>query len=150
MEVILLERIDKLGQLGDKVKVRPGYARNFLIPKGKAKAATKENIAEFEAKRAELEKLADEAKHAALDRRNALKDIVVVIKAKAGSEGKLFGSIGAKDVAEALTAAGFNTDKREVRMPVPLRAAGEYEVTLYLHPEVDAKIFVQVEADTSE
>lgn len=150
MEVILLQKVESLGVLGDKVRVKPGFARNYLIPQGKAKLATKENLIAFEARRAELEKLEQEALQSAQSRADALKDIVVVIKAKAGSEGKLYGSIGARDVAEALTSAGFPTEKHEVRMPQgALRAQGEYEVLLRLHSEIEAKVFVQIEADTN-
>lgn len=145
MEVILLEKVDNLGTLGDKVKVRPGYARNYLLPKGKAKFATAENIAAFEARRAELERQAAEALQAAEVRRDSLAGMVVELHAKSGGEGKLFGSIGAADIAEAVTARGVALEKREVRMPEgPLRQVGEYEVDLHLHADVDAHIRVIV------
>ena len=145
MEVILLEKVDNLGTLGDKVKVRPGYARNYLLPKGKAKFATAENIAAFEARRAELERQAAEALQAAEVRRDSLAGMVVELHAKSGGEGKLFGSIGAADIAEAVTARGVALEKREVRMPDgPLRQVGEYEVDLHLHADVDAHIRVIV------
>lgn len=145
MEVILLEKIDKLGGLGDKVRVRPGYARNFLLPKGKAKFATPENIAEFEARRAELERAATAAVADAEARAESLAGMVVELRAKSGGEGKLFGSIGTNDIADAVTARGIPVDKREVRLPDgPLRHAGEYEVELHLHPEVNAQIRVIV------
>lgn len=145
MEVILLEKVDNLGTLGDKVKVRPGYARNYLLPKGKAKFATAENIAAFEARRAELERLAAEALQAAEVRRDSLAGMVVELHAKSGGEGKLFGSIGAADIAEAVTQRGVALEKREVRMPDgPLRQVGEYEIELHLYADVDAQIRVIV------
>ena len=145
MEVILLEKIDNLGGLGDKVRVRPGYARNYLLPQGKAKFATAENIAEFEARRAELERAAAEALAAAETRRESLDGMVIEMKAKAGSEGKLFGSIGASDIADAVTARGVEVEKREVRLPEgPLRQVGEYAIELHLHAEVNAEIRVIV------
>ena len=145
MEVILLEKIDSLGGLGDKVRVRPGYARNYLLPQGKAKFATPENIAEFEARRAELERAAAEALAAAETRRESLAGMVIELTAKAGSEGKLFGSIGASDIADAVTARGVEVEKREVRLPEgPLRQAGEYEIQLHLHADVDAEIRIIV------
>jgi large subunit ribosomal protein L9 len=105
MEVILLEKIDNLGTLGDRVKVKPGYARNYLLPQGKAAPATPENIAEFEARRAELEKTAAESLAAAEARRDRLTDMILTITAKAGEEGKLFGSVGTSDIADAINAA---------------------------------------------
>lgn len=145
MEVILLEKIDNLGGLGDKVRVRPGYARNYLLPQGKAKFATPENIAEFEARRAELERAAAEALAAAQTRRESLAGMVIEMKAKAGSEGKLFGSIGPGDIADAVTARGVEVEKREVRMPEgPLRQVGEYEIELHLHADVNAEIRIIV------
>lgn len=148
MEVILLEKIDRLGGLGDKVKVRPGYARNFLLPQGKAKFATAENIAEFEAKRAELEKAAAETLAAAQGRAETLNGLVVELRAKSGGEGKLFGSIGAADIAEAVSSRALPVEKREVRLPDgPLRQTGEYEVELHLHAEVNATIRLVILAD---
>jgi len=145
MEVILLEKIDNLGGLGDKVRVRPGYARNYLLPQGKAKFATPENIAEFEARRAELERAAAEALAAAETRRESLAGMVIEMKAKAGSEGKLFGSIGPGDIADAVTARGVEVEKREVRLPEgPLRQVGEYEIELHLHADVNADIRIIV------
>ena len=145
MEVILLEKIDNLGGLGDKVRVRPGYARNYLLPQGKAKFATPENIAEFEARRAELERAAAEALAAAETRRESLAGMVIEMKAKAGSEGKLFGSIGPGDIADAVTARGVELEKREVRLPEgPLRQVGEYEIELHLHADVNADIRIIV------
>lgn len=145
MEVILLEKIDKLGGLGDRVRVRPGYARNFLLPQGKAKFASAANIAEFETRRAELERMAAEALAAANLRAQTLSGMVIEIHARSGGEGKLFGSIGAGDIAEAVTARGVMVEKREVRLPQgPLRQIGEFEIEIHLHAEVDAMIRVIV------
>lgn len=147
MDVILLEKIENLGDLGDKVSVRPGYARNYLIPKGKAKFATAENIADFERRRTELETGAAQAKAQAEARSAGLEELVVVIGAKAGTEGRLFGSIGAADIADAITAAGTLVEKREVRLPTgPLRQVGEYEIEIHLHADVNAPVTVQVVA----
>jgi len=141
MEVILLEKVENLGNLGDKVAVRSGYARNFLVPSGKAKYATAENIAEFEARRAELEKAAAEALSAAQARAEKLNGLEITITMKSGSEGKLFGSVGTVDIADAVTAAGVELAKREVRLPEGvIRLAGEYEIALHLHSDVDASI----------
>lgn len=148
MEVILLSKVENLGNLGDVVKVRNGYARNFLIPYGKAKAATKANVAEFEARRAELEKAAAEALAAAQARAVQLEGVVVTIAHKAGTEGKLFGSIGTAEIADALTAAGHAVEKREVRLPTgPLRAVGEYDIELHLHTDVNTTVKVNVIAE---
>ncbi len=145
MEVILLEKVENLGGLGDKVKVRAGYARNFLIPKGKAKYATAENLAEFEARRAELEKAAADALSVAQARCEALEGKEVTITAKSGGEGKLFGSVGTVDIADALKAAGLEVEKREIRMPEgAIRQAGEYELIVHLHTDVNATIKVIV------
>ena len=145
MEVILLEKVENLGALGDKVAVRSGYARNYLVPYGKAKYATAENIAEFEARRAELEKAAAEALSAAQSRAQSLEGVSVEIPAHAGNEGKLFGSVGTQEIADAVSAKGVEIEKREVRMPEgPIRVAGEYEITLHLHSDVDVDIKVNV------
>lgn len=145
MEVILLKKVDNLGGLGDKVKVRAGYGRNFLIPQGLAKPATPENIAEFEARRAELEKAAADALAAALARKEKLEGLVVTITSKSGGEGKLFGSVGTVDIADAVVAAGQELERREVRMPEgPIRVAGEHEVELHLHADVNATIKVVI------
>ncbi|MFO7858398.1 MAG: 50S ribosomal protein L9 [Ectothiorhodospiraceae bacterium] len=146
MEVILLEKVENLGNLGDKVKVRPGFGRNYLMPQGKAKPATPENIRYFEERRAELERKAAEALAAAQERRDQVADLSVTISAKAGDQGKLFGSIGPGDVADAATAAGVSLAKHEVRMPDgPLRATGEYDVNVHLYTDVDTTIRVIVE-----
>ena len=148
MEVILLEKVENLGNLGDKVRVRSGYARNFLLPQGKAKFATEANIAEFEARRAELEKMAAESLATAEARRDKFEAATISITALVGGEGKLFGSIGPADVAEAAQAAGLDLEKREVRMPDgPLRAAGEFEIALQLHTDVKATLKVIITAE---
>ncbi len=145
MEIILLEKVQNLGELGDKVTVRPGYGRNYLIPKGKAVAATEDNVAEFERHRAELEKTQADALAAAQKRADALKDLTVSIARKAGDEGRLFGSVGTGDIAEAVTAAGLELHKHEVRLPEgPLRQAGEYDIVLHLHADVDASVKLMV------
>ncbi|WP_277296646.1 50S ribosomal protein L9 [Succinatimonas hippei] len=149
MEVILLDKLAHLGGLGDKVKVRNGYARNYLLPQKKAVMATKENLAKFEAQRAELEaKIAAELK-AAEDRAAKLAEIgTVTILAKAGDEGKLFGSIGTRDIADALTAAGCEIHKSEVRLPEGvLRSVGEYEIAFQLHADVKSVIKLVIAAD---
>jgi large subunit ribosomal protein L9 len=149
MEVILLEKVENLGNLGDKVRVRSGYARNYLVPQGKAKFATAENIAEFEARRAELEKAAAETLATAEARRGKLEALEpVTIASKSGGEGKLFGSVGIHDIAEAVTAAGVEVEKREVRMPQgPIRQTGEYDIELHLHTDVNATVKVVVVAE---
>ena len=141
MDIILLEKVANVGDLGDKVRVRAGYARNYLIPQGKAKYATPENIAEFETRREELQKAAAELLAKAENRRTKLEGIEVSIAAKAGSEGKLFGSVGADDIAKAISVAGVEVEKREVRLPGgPLRKTGEYEIELHLHTDVNATV----------
>lgn len=148
MEVILLEKVENLGNLGDRVSVRPGYGRNYLIPQGHAKMATPENIRYFEERRAELERKAAEALSEAEKRAEQLAGLTVSIKAKAGEEGKLFGSVGTQDIADAVTAAGVTIERHEVRLPEgPLRATGEYEIELHLHTDVNATVQVVVEAE---
>ncbi len=149
MEVILLEKVRNLGNLGDKVTVKPGYGRNFLIPTGQAVMATAKNVAEFEERRAELEKKAAEALSAAQARADKLAELgSVTLKAHAGEEGKLFGSIGPADIADAITAAGVEVEKREVQMPEgPLRAIGEYDLEIQFESDVLQAIKVVVEAD---
>ena len=145
MDVILLEKIDRLGSLGDVVSVKPGFARNFLLPSGKAKIATEVNVQELEARRAELEKLAAEALTVAEARREKLNGMTVEITSKAGTEGKLFGSIGTADIADAINAAGVEVEKKEVRMPTgAIRMAGDYDIDLHLHTGVDAAIKLTV------
>ena len=148
MQVILMERIDNLGALGDIVDVKAGFARNFLVPQKKAKTATKENIAEFETMRAELEKAAATRTKAAEDRLVALKGMELEIEVRAGQEGKLFGSVSNHEIAEAITAKGVEIERREVRMPEGLiRHIGEFEVFIHLHSEVETMVKVNVIPD---
>ncbi len=148
MDVILLDRIDKLGNLGDKVKVKPGYARNYLIPQGKATSATKEHVADFEARRAEIERVAAESKAQAETRSAALAVLTVTLTSRAGEEGKLFGSIGTADIAEAVTAAGVALEKHEVRLPNgPLRQTGMHEVSVHLHTDVNTVVKIVIAAE---
>jgi large subunit ribosomal protein L9 len=145
MEVILLQKVANLGNIGDRVKVRSGFGRNFLLPEGKATLATPENIARFEARRAELERLAREHLSSAAERAEAMKDFKLTIHAKAGTEGKLFGSIGTSDIAEACTRDGFKVERSEVRLPTgPLRMLGEHTVSLHLHADVDVPLQVTI------
>ncbi|MFC6634169.1 50S ribosomal protein L9 [Microbulbifer taiwanensis] len=148
MEVILLDKVGKLGNVGDRVEVKAGFGRNFLLPTGKAIAATEANIAEFEAKRAELEAAAAAKVSEAESRAAKLADLVVTIAANAGDEGKLFGSIGTRDIAEAITAAGAEVAKAEVKLPEgALREVGEYDVDVQLHSDVITTVKVVVEAE---
>jgi large subunit ribosomal protein L9 len=148
MQVILLEKIRRLGNLGDTIDVRPGYGRNFLIPQGKAVPATDANKSKFETRRAELEKKQAEVLAAAQARAAKLAELVVNITAKGGDEGKLFGSVGTRDIAEAITKAGVAVEKSEVRLPNgALRMMGEYEIELGLHSEVAATIKLNVVAE---
>ena len=148
MEVILLEKIANLGNLGDKVAIKAGYGRNYLIPQGKAVAATEKKIKEFEARRAELEKVAAEKLAAAQARAEAIGQVKVTIKHKAGDEGKLFGSVGTQTIAEAITAAGAKVEKHEVRLPQGvIRQIGEYQIDINLHSDVDVSVPVTVEAE---
>lgn len=148
MEVILLEKVTNLGNLGDRVKVRAGYGRNYLIPSGKATPATEEQIRLFEERRAALEQAAAEALTAAQARAEKLSGVVVTIRSKAGDEGKLFGSVGTADIAEALTATGIEVKRSEVRLPEgSFRQTGEYVVSLQLHSDVDAEVTVIVEPE---
>jgi large subunit ribosomal protein L9 len=145
MEIILLERIDRLGGLGELVNVRPGFARNYLLPQGKAKLATPENIAEIEARRAELEKHEAEILAAARARAEKLEGLEVSITAKSGGEGKLFGSITNANITEAINEKGIEIEKSEIRMPEgPIRLAGEYDIDVHLHAEVNATIKLTV------
>jgi len=144
--VILLDKVTGLGELGDKVTVKAGYGRNYLIPSGKAVPATKENLVEFEKRRAELEKQAAEKLAAAQERKTAVENLgSVTIAHKAGDEGKLFGSVGTSDIARACSEAGVEVKKAEVRLPEgPMRTTGEFEVVLHLHPDVNAVLKVIV------
>jgi large subunit ribosomal protein L9 len=145
MELILLQKVTNLGGLGDKVNVKPGYGRNFLVPQGKAVPATATNIAEFEKRRAEYESKADEQLAAAQARAAKLEDQSITLKANASAEGKLYGSVGPREIAEAFTAAGFALNKSEVVMGEgPLRKTGEFEVLVHLHADVELKVKVEV------
>lgn len=145
MQVILLEKIRNLGNLGDQVNVRPGFGRNYLIPQHKAVIATPENKAMFDARRAELEKSQTDALGRAQARAQAMAGATVQIVSKASEEGKLFGSVGTADIANAMTAAGFELSRSEVNLPNgPLKTIGDHEVSVTLHSEVDAKIIVSV------
>jgi large subunit ribosomal protein L9 len=148
MEIILLEKVANLGNIGDKVKVRSGYGRNFLLPQGKATLATPVNVAKFEARRAELEKNAKEQLQSAEERAAAMKDFKLTITAKAGTEGKLFGSIGTADIADAATRAGFKLTRSEVRLPNgSIRMVGEHNVNIHLHADVDVNLPVTIVAE---
>ena len=148
MQLILLQKVTNLGGLGDKVNVKPGYGRNFLIPYGKAVPATEANIAAFEAKRAEYEAKANALLASAEARKAALEGAEVTIRANASTEGKLFGSVGPRDIAEAFTAAGHKLEKSEVVMGEgPIRKTGEFEVVVHLHADVETKVKVQVVAE---
>ena len=148
MEVILLEKVENLGNLGDRVNVKPGYGRNFLIPSGKATPATEEHIKAFEERRAELEQAAAGSLASAEARRDQLADMTITITAKAGEEGKLFGSVGTSDIAEAVVAAGVNIERHEVRLPEgAFRQVGEYQVDIHLHTDVNTEITLVVEAE---
>lgn len=146
MQVILLDKVAQLGTVGDQVTVKAGFARNYLIPQGKAVMATAANIAHFEARRAELEAKAAEALSAAQARAAAIANLAaIVITSKAGDDGRLFGSVGARDIAEAVSAAGVAVTKSEVRLPEgSLRTIGEHEVKLHLHAEVNAVVTINV------
>jgi large subunit ribosomal protein L9 len=148
MELILLEKVKNLGNLGDKVKVKAGYGRNFLIPQQKAVPATKANLAAFEAKRAELEKAQADQLANAKQRAQQLNSLSVVIARRTAGEGKLFGSVNAHDIAEAVTQAGVALSRGEVRLPTgALRLVGEYAVTAHLHTDVEATVTVHVVAE---
>jgi large subunit ribosomal protein L9 len=145
MEVILLEKVGRVGNVGDKINVKSGYARNFLFPFAKAIPATKENLADFEARKAELLKAAAEKQAAAQVRADKLEGLAITIEANAGDEGKLFGSVGTRDIADAITAAGQKVEKSEVLLPDgALRETGEYDIQLSLGSEVIATIKLSV------
>ncbi|MDH5456124.1 MAG: 50S ribosomal protein L9, partial [Gammaproteobacteria bacterium] len=145
MNVILLESVENLGGIGDLVKVKPGYGRNYLLPQGKAALATPENMKAIEARRAELEKAAAEELAKAKDRSRAFEGLEVVIHANAGSEGKLFGSVGPIDIVEALSAVQVDVERSEIRMPDgPVQELGEYTIGVHLHTDVKAEVLVKV------
>lgn len=148
MDVILLSKVENLGTLGDVVSVKPGYARNFLIPGGKAVTATTQNRAKYEARRAELERAAVESLAHAQRRAEQLAGLAVIVRARAGDEGKLFGSIGTADIVEAVNAAGVTLAKHEIRLPTgPLRTLGEHMIAIHLHPDVNAEVKIVVAAE---
>ena len=148
MEVVLLEKIQNLGDLGETVKVKPGFGRNYLIPQKKAVPATPENVEKFEAQRAELEKAQADALGAARARAAGLEEFTVQIAAKVGSEGKLYGSIGTAEIASAVSAAGHELEKREVRLPDgAIRETGQHTVGLHFHADVDIEITVDIVAE---
>lgn len=148
MEVILLERVGRLGTVGDRIVVKAGFGRNYLLPQGKATTATAAHIAEFESRRAELEKSAGEKKVIAESRAAKLADLVVTIETNAGDEGKLFGSIGTRDLADAITAAGVEVVKSEIKLPSgTLRELGEYDIDVQLHVDVLQTVKVLIEAE---
>lgn len=148
MEVILLQKIANLGEIGDRVKVKPGYGRNFLLPGGKATLATAENIKKFESRRAELEAKSAADLSSATSRAAALEGFTLSIAAKAGSEGKLFGSIGTSDIAEACLKAGQKIERAEVRLPGgPIRMIGEHVITLHLHGDINVQVPLTVTAE---
>ncbi len=147
MEVILLDRIQHLGNLGDKVQVKNGYARNYLIPQKKAEPATAKNLADFETRRAELEKAQKDTLAQAKARATQLEEIIVEIAAKVSTEGKLFGSVTAADIAKAINEGGIKIVKQEIRLAEPIRQLGEYDIEVHLHLDVDAYVTVQVIAE---
>ncbi|MFP4062689.1 MAG: 50S ribosomal protein L9 [Halochromatium sp.] len=147
MDLILMKKVRGLGELGDKVSVRSGYGRNFLIPSGYAKPATAENLKAFEERRAELEREAAEALAAAEARKAKLEGVIVTVPRKAGDEGRLFGSVGTADIANAITESGLGIEllKSEVRLPDgPFRAVGDYDVELHLHSDVSVSVRIEV------
>jgi len=149
MDVILLENINKLGKLGETVSVKAGFGRNFLIPQGKAVYATAANVAEFEARRAELEAAAASQLAVAEQRAEAINALgVVTITAVAGEEGKLFGSVGTRDITEAVMALGCEVDKSEIRLPEgPLRELGEYEIAIQVHGDITTMVSISIVAE---
>lgn len=148
MEVILLEKIQNLGNLGDQVKVKSGYGRNYLIPHGKAVSATPANIEKFESRRAELEKMQADLLEKAQSRAEQLNQVSITITRKAGAEGKLFGSVGTVDISEAVKQTGVELAKHEVRLPYgPFRATGDYTVDIHLHADVEASIKLVIAAE---
>lgn len=148
MQVILLEAVENLGKLGETVKVKPGYARNYLLPQGKAMPATKENLAKVEAQRAELERQEAEALSTAKARAEQLQGHMVTVVRKAGDEGKLFGSVGTADIVEALAEEGIEVERQEIRLPADtIRQTGEYAIGVHLHADVETTVTLVVVAD---
>lgn len=147
MEIILLEKVNNVGAIGDRVRVRSGYARNYLIPQGKATLATPENIAKFESRRAELEAKAAAELAEAQGRAKKLEGVVVKIEMQAGAEGKLFGSVGTVDIADEIRKLGVEIERSEIRLPEgPLRVVGEHRIELHLHTDVNVELTVVIEA----
>ncbi|OGT69339.1 MAG: 50S ribosomal protein L9 [Gammaproteobacteria bacterium RIFCSPLOWO2_02_FULL_38_11] len=145
MNVILLEKIRNLGSLGEQVSVKPGFARNYLYPKRKAVPATGDNLKQFEEKRAELEKIAQETLQCAQDKANTITSLTLTIPAKAGEEGKLFGSIGPRDISQAFVKAGIELEKSAIQLPQgPLRQLGEYEIQIILHTDVATTVKISI------
>ena len=148
MNVILLDKVENLGEIGDLVSVKPGYGRNFLLPQGKATLATKDNIAAVEARRAELEKAAADDLKSAKDRAKLIDGMELVIPANAGEEGKLFGSVGPIDICDAFSKVGVEVERSEVRMPEgPVHELGEYEIGMHLHADVNVSVNLKVVAE---
>ena len=148
MELILLQKVKNLGVLGDKVKVKPGYGRNYLVPTGKAVPATADNVAQFEQRRAEFEAKANQILSGAEARKATLEGASVTLKANASTEGKLYGSVGPRDIAEAFTAAGLPLEKSEVILGEgPIRHVGEFDVLVHLHADVETTVKVVVEPE---
>ena len=150
MDIILLERVEKLGQMGDVVRVKDGYARNFLVPRGKAMRATAGNRAEFEKRRAQLEANNLKRREEAEDLRGRVDGLSVIVVRQAGEGGQLYGSVSARDVAEAVAAEGLTVDRQQVRLDAPLKELGLHQVRIALHPEVDAFITVNVARSLDE
>ncbi len=151
MDLILLEKVENLGEIGDQVKVKSGYGRNYLLPQGKALLATSENVTRMEALRSELETKANAEMSEAGIRAEKLAGLVVTVTSRVGPEGKLFGSVGPIDIAEALAAMGHDVQRSEIRMPDgAIRVAGEHQAMLHLHSEVNVAITIQVVADGAE
>ena len=151
MEVILLQKVDNVGGIGDLVRVKSGYARNYLIPQGKATLATAENKAKFESRRADLEAKAAAELAAAQARAKKLEGLVLKIEMQAGTEGKLFGSVGTVDIAEAIGKQGVEVERSEIRLHEgPLRVVGEHEIDLHLHTDVNVTVKVVIEAVETE
>ncbi|MAY14982.1 MULTISPECIES: 50S ribosomal protein L9 [Oceanospirillaceae] len=148
MQIILLEKVANLGSLGEQVNVKPGYARNFLFPQGKAVPATKANVEHFEARRADLEAQAAAKLADAQARKEKIEEIELSVAVKAGDEGKLFGSLGNRDIADLISQAGVEVSKAEVRLPNgPIRAVGEFDIAIHLHAEVNATLKLHVVAE---
>jgi large subunit ribosomal protein L9 len=151
MEIILLQKVDNVGGIGDLVRVKSGYARNYLIPQGKATLATTENKAKFELRRAELEAKAAAELAAAQARAKKLEGLTLKIEMQAGAEGKLFGSVGTVDIAEAIAKQGVEVERSEIRLPDgPLRSVGDHQVVLHLHTDVNVEIKIVIEAAEPE